>query len=78
MPTYYFDYHDNDGVFVDHHGEEMPDVEAARKEALRALGDAVQDLVRSGTNGRIVIEVRDGAGISLRVSATFETILIKK
>jgi hypothetical protein len=34
--------------------------------------------VRSGTNGRIVIEVRDGAGISLRVSATFETLLVKQ
>jgi hypothetical protein len=56
MPRYYFHYR-NGELFKDEHGEELPDLEAARRHARQvALG-----LARGGEpkSGRVVVAERD-------------------
>ena len=76
MERFFFDFHDDDGTTIDDDGEEFVNIEAARKEAVAALGDAARDFARHHAEGRLVICVRDGEGPILEVSATFENTLI--
>ena len=71
MARFYFDYQDANGVLIDDVGEEVPNTTVARMEALVTAG-ATREL-----EGRVVIEVRDGDGPVLRVSATVETAALK-
>jgi hypothetical protein len=73
MGRFYFDFHDDTGIIRDDAGEELPSATAARKEALEVVGQAVKDLTHRHSDGRIVIEVRDGDGPIFRVSAVVET-----
>ena len=73
MPKFYFDFHDANGIFRDDAGEELPSAIIARKEALEIVGQAVKDLTYRHSDGRVVIEVRDGDGPVLSVSAVVET-----
>ena len=77
MTKFYFDYQDANGVLKDDVGEELPDTAVARKEALVTAGQTLQDLANRDLEGRVVIEVRDGDGPVLRVSATVETAPLK-
>ena len=77
MPRFFFDF-DNGGTFLDEDGAEFPSIEAARKEALKALCDAARDYTRDGSQGRLVIRVRDAEKPILEVSATFEEKLLVK
>jgi hypothetical protein len=72
MGRFYFDFHDDTGIIRDDAGEELPSATAARKEALEVVGQAVKDLTHRHSDGRIVIEVRDGDGPILKVSAVIE------
>jgi hypothetical protein len=73
MPRFYFDFHDANGIFRDDAGEELSSAIIARKEALEIVGQAVKDLTYRHSEGRVVIEVRDGDGPVLSVSAVVET-----
>ncbi len=48
MPTYFFNVRSDRGLSHDHEGSELPDVEAARFEALTAGKLMVSDAMRSG------------------------------
>lgn len=61
MPRYYFDTIQNSLSFRDEEGLELADVEEARDEALKALGEIVRDSMPSGDKARFVISVRDGS-----------------
>jgi len=74
MPRFFFDFDGANGTTRDEDGEEMSDMEAARHEAMAALGEAGRDFTRQGADGRLVINVRDDRGPVLSVSATFETL----
>ena len=52
MPRYYFDYHEPGGVIPDQVGYDLPGMDAARKLALTALGEATRDLTAGGGTGR--------------------------
>ena len=78
MPKFYFDFHDASGIFSDDSGEELPSAVIARKEAIETVGHAVKDLTCRHSDGRVVIEVRDGEGPVLRVSAIVETTSLKE
>ena len=73
MPKFYFDFHDTNGVLRDEAGDELSSAIIARKEAIETVGQAVKDLTFRHSDGRIVIEVRDGDGPILRVSGVVET-----
>ncbi len=60
MPLFHFDTIDTGTVMEDHEGVELPDVEAARKEALATLGAIAKDELPDGDYREFVINVRDG------------------
>ena len=78
MPKFYFDFHDANGIFRDNAGEELPSAIIARKEAIETVGHAVKELAFRHSDGRVVIEVRDGKGPVLQVSATVETTSLRE
>jgi hypothetical protein len=73
MPRYFFDLHDAKHVTVDDVGEELPNLEAAQKQALKAVGEAIRDHTHHGASGAVTIEIRDVVGPVLRVSGTIVT-----
>ena len=73
MARFYFDFHDANGIFRDDAGEELSSAIIARKEAIETVGQAVRDLTFRHSDGRVAIEVSDGEGPVLRVSALVET-----
>lgn len=72
MARYHFDYHEAELVTVDSAGEEFESIDAARKMAMIAVGEAVRDYTLAGRPGRIAILVRDDAGVVLTVSAVVQ------
>lgn len=69
MPRYYFDYHEPGGVIPGEVGYELPGMDAARKLALTALGEATRDFTAGGGTGRMALEVREESGSVLTVFA---------
>ena len=69
MPRYYFDYHEPSGVIPDQVGYDLPGMDAARKLALTALGEASRDFTAGGRIGRMALEVREESGSVLTVFA---------
>jgi hypothetical protein len=59
MPRYFFDIRDGDELIADEEGMDLPDLEAAFREAARSLADISQ----MGGSGQMAIVVRDGSGI---------------
>jgi hypothetical protein len=78
MPRFYFDFHDADGILRDDDGEELASAMIARKVALETIGETVRDFTYRHDDGQAVIEVRDGDGPVLRVSAVVETTSLKE
>jgi len=76
MPRYYFDFRDDAGLTFDDTGEELPDLDAARDAALRALAEAIRAKSDVGAEmGQMFVEVRTHAAAVLTVSASVEVIL---
>jgi Domain of unknown function (DUF6894) len=78
MARFYFDFHDANGVLRDDDGEELPNALIARNVALETIGETVSDLTYRHDVARVAIEVRDGDGPVLRVSAVVETTSLKE
>ena len=77
MPTFYFDFHDTNGVLRDEAGDELPSAIIARKDAIETVGHALKDLTFRHSDGRVMIEVRDGDGLILSVSGVVETTCLR-
>jgi hypothetical protein len=74
MPTFFFDVTDTGQRFPDAAGTELPDLKAARLEALNTLAQIARDKLPDGDYRDFVIEIRDRerrrlltASLSLRV-----------
>ena len=78
MARFYFDFHDANGVLRDDDGEELPSAIIAQNVALETIGQTVKDLTYRHDGAWVVIEVRDGDGPVLRVSAVVETTSLKE
>lgn len=74
MSTYFFDVQDGDGVFLDETGMELADMDAAIREARRALADMVRDGLRDQAEQRLSIRIRDGAEGPVILSVTTATL----
>ena len=75
MPRYYFDSHDGDQSIVDDIGVELPDIDAAKLEASRALTDLARDVVPGSIWRELCVSVRDELNRPiLKVVMTFEVI----
>ena len=74
MTLYFFDFTSADVLSRDEEGIDLPDVEAAHGVALDALVDAARDAVQEGSmNQRYAVEVRNGYGAVLEVTAVFNS-----
>ena len=78
MARFYFDFQDANGILRDDDGEDLPSAIIAQNVALETIGHTVKDLTYWHSGGRVVIDVRDGKGPVLRVSAVVETTSFKE
>jgi hypothetical protein len=62
VPRYFFDIDDEDRHTYDESGEELPDLEAARSEAIRVLPDIARDVLPDSDRHVFVCRVRDETG----------------
>lgn len=60
MPRYYFDVRDQQSVVYDEVGVELPDIDAARREGWRALGEMMQEEISRAGKAVVAIENADG------------------
>ena len=74
MPRFYFDINDGDGLFIDDAGIDLADMNAAIREARRALADMIRDTMRAVTEGdKVSIRIRDGAEGPILLEVTVTT-----
>ena len=79
MSLYFFDLKSAGIVSRDEEGVELPDAEAAHDMAFDALMDAARDAVQEGsTDQRYAVEVRNGIGPVLEVTAVFSSRIFRK
>ena len=80
MPRFYFDIADGPETGIDDVGLEFPNLEAARANALAALGEIARDELPDGDRRDFQISIRDEGGqvvlkatLALRVETTATT-----
>ena len=74
MTQYYFDLRSDRAFSKDDEGINLRDADAAHQQALNALADLARDAVLEGsTNQHFAIEVRDGIGRVLEVTASYNS-----
>jgi hypothetical protein len=79
MARYFFDFRADDTFLRDEEGEELPNIDIAHSEALRAFADAIRDGVTQGrSDQRFTVEVRDDLGPVLEVSAVVLSKILRK
>ena len=62
MPLYYFDFHDGFRRSFDDDGQELPDINAARDEAIGTLFDVARDVKPAGDRRDCDTRVCDESG----------------
>ena len=79
MAQYFFDLRSASIFSRDRDGIELPDAEAAHDMAIGALVDAARDAVVEGSiDQHFAVEVRNGTGRVLEVSAVFNSKIFRK
>jgi hypothetical protein len=79
MVMYYFDFRSSGVVSVDDEGVDLADTDAAHKEAIGSLSDAIRDISIQGVHEQqIGVEVRDGLGAIFEVSATLRSKILRR
>jgi hypothetical protein len=79
MTQFFFDLRSADTFSQDEEGIELPDAAAAHRMALGALSDAAREAVIEGSTDQLLaVEVRDGIGPVLEVTAFFSSTIIRK
>ncbi len=74
MPHYFFDSRDGDDLIRDDVGIDLPDLEAARFEATRALAEIASDVIPGSAGRSFSIEVRDQQGhVLARTAIVFDS-----
>ena len=63
MGKYYFEVETREGVFLDADGLELADLEAARSEGARILGELVRDTLPGAEKAVVRMTVRDDQNI---------------
>ena len=63
MPLYFFHLLNGEGYTADETGQELPDLEAARRQALKAIGELIaEELAAGAENVRITLFIDDAGG----------------
>ena len=61
-PRFFIDTFDGESLQPDETGHELPDLDAAKKNAQKALPDMAKDALPGGNDRTFVVNVRDEAG----------------
>jgi hypothetical protein len=69
---YFFDIRDENGVWPDDEGMELPTIESAEKEAVRSLAGIAQSEVVGKRRHEMAIEVRTDKGPLFRAAIAFD------
>ncbi|HEX8124392.1 MAG TPA: hypothetical protein VF548_02300 [Allosphingosinicella sp.] len=77
MSRYFFDSRDNDVFVEDDEGWELPDVEAVKPQAAKALTELAIDVIPGSVARHLSIEVRDEHGPVLIATMTFAAIFLR-
>jgi hypothetical protein len=77
MALYFFDSRDNDLFIEDDIGLEVPDLEAVKIEAARALAQIAVDVIPKTLKRTLAIEVRDNDGPVMITTLIFEAIILR-
>ncbi len=62
MPRYFFDLDGGERLFRDEKGSDLPDVQAAREEAIAVLPDIVRAMVTGHDRKTLTSMIRDDVG----------------
>jgi hypothetical protein len=77
MAKCYFDFREAGALIIDEVGQDVSDVETARAEAIRAVGEIVRELTLKCRDGHAAVTLRDDDGPLFEVTATFKTRLLR-
>jgi hypothetical protein len=73
VPRYFIDLHDGANLVRDHKGFDLPDLAAARAQAVRMMTRLAQGLADPGERQDYVIAVRDAQGaVRLRLRLSYD------
>ena len=79
VTIYFFDLRADDIVSRDEEGEDLPDVDVAHREALKAFACAIRDAVMQGRSGQeFTVEVRDALGPVLKITGLIASMILRK
>ncbi len=62
MPRYFFDLDGGERLFRDEKGSDLPDVHAAREEAIAVLPDIIRTMVTGGDRQTLTSMIRNDVG----------------
>lgn len=62
MPRYFIDVAENANLVTDDNGSDLPDLDAGRRLALRALSEIAREYVQAGSHQTFFATVRDESG----------------
>jgi len=71
MAKYFFDIFDGTLPLIDQVGQDLPDPQAARFQALSTLPDLARETLPNGNRREFVIDVRDDAGLLVFTATLF-------
>jgi hypothetical protein len=76
MPLYFFDTRDNDDFIEDDIGVELPDLDAVKVEAGRAMGELARDVLPGSVSRELAIEARDESHPVFKALLRFEAMVL--
>jgi hypothetical protein len=68
MPRFYFHIVEDDRVITDEEGQELPERDAVRREAVETGASIARDAFIRGSASRVIVDVRNGDELFLKVS----------
>jgi uncharacterized protein DUF6894 len=72
MPRFYFDIHDDQGLWPDEEGYELPDLRAAQREAALSLVEIAHSEIPDKQQHRVSVRVRTAEGLLFEAAFIFE------
>jgi hypothetical protein len=73
MSRFYFDITDDDGRTIDETGSELPDLDRAQRQAMRSIGEIIQDWRLGESNrGSLSMTIRDETSLLLFIRIQIE------
>ena len=68
MPRFYFHIVEDGRVIADEEGQELPERDAVRREAVETGASIARDAFIRGSESRVIVDVRNGDELFLKVS----------